>query len=78
MANFIKVGERFLNLDLVTDVQCDSEHDGQINVSLAMGAVVVLDGAEAVAILAWLDLGAIDVMEQYRKRAERSDPERLA
>lgn len=95
MANFIKVGERYVNLDLVTDVQYDKRRsDRPDRIVIVLNAMeqrsvrvsdwsveartIVLDGEEAQAVLAWLDLGAIDVVEQQRERAERDNPERLA
>jgi hypothetical protein len=97
MANFIKVGDRFINLDLVTDVQIDKQRIaklGRIAIAITLNVpepkgvgasdwfvearTIVLDGEEAQAVLEWLDLGAIDVVQQYRERAERDNPERFA
>jgi hypothetical protein len=87
MANFIKIGERYVNLDLVTDVQYDlltntrdisAEEQIVISFNAPASRTIRLRKEEAQALLAWLDLGAIDVMQQQRERAERDNPERFA
>jgi fructosamine-3-kinase len=85
MANFIKVGDRFINLDLVTDVQIDKQRIAKLG-RIAIAITLNVPEPKGVgasdwfveAVLEWLDLGAIDVVQQYRERAERDNPERFA
>lgn len=73
--NFIKVGKSFINLDRVNEVRpgvlgtLDVYYSGVTTDGNTLEYNVTnYDGAEAAALLAWLDSVSIDVVEQQAQR----------
>ena len=74
MAQFIRIGERLLNLDQVTFVTAAIAPRLRVYFSTSSDDTATLDGAEAVALRAYLEAGSFDVLGWHALKV-RSDEE---